>query len=198
MPFQVTCSSCKSTFNAPDSAANKRAKCPKCGGLIQLTAPAADDEILDAEEDFSSPIADQGVGALATSMSDAERKPCPMCGEMIQQEAIKCRFCGEIFDKVLANAERRRGGPGPVAGESVEEAAKRLIAEKQDKTISIQIFVTSLIGCFSPIIFIYGIVFLMRRPYPFPRKGLAIAGTVIHGFWSLIFFAGFIAGQMQK
>lgn len=200
MPFQVICPSCKSTFSAPDSAANKKAKSPQCGGVIQLSAPVSDEEILDAEEEsvFPSAAHAASIGEPATAaQADGNRKPCPICGEMIQPDAIKCRFCGEIFDRVLANAERRHG-PGPVAGESVEKAAKRLIAEKHDKTTALQLFLTSLIGCFSPILAIYGIVFLPRRPYPFPRKRLAIAGTLIHGFWTLAFIAGIIAGPLQK
>ena len=189
VPFQVTCSSCNGTFNAPDSAANKTTKCPKCGGLIQLTPPA-EAEVFDAEMDT-------GAEAAATATDGGgDRKPCPMCGEMIQQDALKCRFCGEIFDPVLAKAQRMRG-PGPQPGESVEAAAKRLMAEQQDKTTALQLFITSLLGCFSPILLIYGIVFLVRRPYPFPRKGLAIAGTIIHGFWTLVLIASIIAGQSQ-
>lgn len=187
MPIQVACSSCKSTFNAPDGAAGKTARCPKCNGVIQIPAPTAAEEIVDAEEVSDVPIADEGNWAAesaAKSPADGDRKPCPMCGETIQKEAVKCRFCGEIFDQVLANAERRRG-PGPVPGESVEAAARRLMAEQQDKTTALQIFLTGLIGCFSPILAIYGIVFLVRRPYPFPRKGLAIAGTVLHCIWLL-------------
>src|SRR5262249_4537250 len=45
---------------------------------------------------------------------EEQRRPCPMCGEMILVSAVKCRFCGEIFDPALKRAEerqRRRSGP---------------------------------------------------------------------------------------
>jgi predicted RNA-binding Zn-ribbon protein involved in translation (DUF1610 family) len=160
-------------FNAPDTAGGKRAKCPKCGGVIQIPAQAAADEILDAEPEVASPYTDDdfAVEAPAKPADEVERKPCPKCGEMIARNALKCRFCGEIFDPMLAMAERREG-----KGESRQDS--------QDKTNAIVIFVTSILGCFSPIVAIYGIIFLLKRPYSFPYKGLAIAGTIIHCLWT--------------
>ena len=68
----------------------------------------------------------------------------------------------------------------------IEAEAKRLLKEKQDTTTSWQLLATGILGCFSPILAIYGIIFLLRRPYSFPLKGLAIAGTVLHCIWTLL------------
>ena len=36
------------------------------------------------------------------------RRPCPMCGEMILVNAVKCRFCGEVFDDDLKGVETKK------------------------------------------------------------------------------------------
>jgi hypothetical protein len=181
-------------FNAPDNAAGKNAKCPNCGGGIQIPTPAPEPEIFDAEEAPMAGFTDEDFEIekpMGLPAATGDRRPCPMCGEMIQKDAIKCRFCGEVFDATLARADRRRG-PGPLPGESDADAAKRMAAEKSNRTTSILLFVMGLIGCFSPICAIYGIVFLVQRPYPFPYKGLAIAGTILHCLWTLILIASFL------
>ena len=69
---------------------------------------------------------------------------------------------------------------------AIQEAAKRLVRDQHDKTTSWQLLATGVIGCFSPILAIYGIVFLLRRPYSFPLKTLAVIGTVLHCLWTLL------------
>lgn len=34
--------------------------------------------------------------------TDAGTRPCPYCGELIKNNAIKCRFCGEFLDEQRA------------------------------------------------------------------------------------------------
>lgn len=67
---------------------------------------------------------------------------------------------------------------------AVQEAAKRMLRDKHDQTTSWQLLVTGILGCFSPILAIYGLIFVLRRPYSYPLKGLAIAGTVLHCIWT--------------
>ena len=60
MPIQVSCPSCRGMFNAPDTAAGKRAKCPTCGGVIDIQAPHSPaEEILEAEEEPAGGIDDE-------------------------------------------------------------------------------------------------------------------------------------------
>ena len=49
----------------------------------------------------SGPVADSQVEA---------RRPCPMCGETILASAVKCRFCGEVFDSVLKKGKGKKSG----------------------------------------------------------------------------------------
>jgi hypothetical protein len=98
-----------------------------------------------------------------------------MCGEMISSTAAKCRYCGENL----------RGGLS-TADENIERLVEKKIKQKQDSDTALQLFLTGLIGCFSPILAIYGIIFLIRRPYDYPRKTLAIVGTVLHCIWGSI------------
>ncbi|BBO34372.1 hypothetical protein PLANPX_3984 [Lacipirellula parvula] len=101
MPIQVTCPSCQTTLKTADSSAGKRAKCPKCDGVLDIPFPVA--EIVEDDEyelEVVAPAASNELGD-AEPASEADRRPCPACGEMIARKAIKCRFCNEIFDRSL-------------------------------------------------------------------------------------------------
>jgi len=116
VPIYISCPSCKQGFNAPDSSAGKRARCPKCGGAIDIAGtPAAVMRDVSAAgptsiprgdssqefDDMGTPADDLDVVQNATSQPAADRKPCPMCGEMILKTAAKCRYCGEVFDPAM-------------------------------------------------------------------------------------------------
>lgn len=109
-------------------------------------------------------------------MAVVEEKPCPMCGESIKAVARLCRYCGERFDGEPTEAEQER----------IEAAAKKLLRQRYESTTALQLFLTGLIACVSPVCAIYGICFLVAHPDPFPRRWMAVAGTVLHWIWTVL------------
>src|SRR5581483_5741728 len=58
MPIVITCPSCSTTLKAPDTAAGKKVKCPKCTSAISVPAaeaPALDEP--DPVEEIEAPRA---------------------------------------------------------------------------------------------------------------------------------------------
>ncbi len=75
MPIPVACSGCSAKLNAPDSAAGKRVKCPKCQAVIVIpTAPAAAFEVIDDDEPVVVPPA-KPARAKAVVDDDDDDKP---------------------------------------------------------------------------------------------------------------------------
>lgn len=116
MPIKVACEKCGKVLKAPDAAAGKKAKCPSCGHVMRLpeaaagVTPLAEPEPLPDPEpnplgealsyELAAPKGAEPV-PVAAPPSAEPRRPCPACGEMIPVKALKCRFCGEVFDKSL-------------------------------------------------------------------------------------------------
>jgi hypothetical protein len=178
VPIRVTCPTCKGVFNAPDSAAGKRAKCPTCGGVIDIQAPPPPpEEVLDAEVETASRFDDDDFDVeppadLPAAIGD--RKPCPMCGEMIQKDAVKCRYCGEIFDPVLRASEQ-----------------KKARASDPDSTMTALDWVLAII-C-SNIACILGIIWMVQGK---PKGKIMILAAILANVgWAII---GAILGALQE
>ena len=127
MPISFKCSSCGKALTAPDAAAGKRAKCPACATVMPIPERVFDAEEIGAEEidegfrlqgepdaaakaglSSEDPLAFLSPGQPAdqppppAGVTDAqERRPCPICREMIVATAAKCRFCGAVLDVTL-------------------------------------------------------------------------------------------------
>jgi phage FluMu protein Com len=55
MPITVVCRSCSARLNAPDTAAGKRVKCPKCAAVLTVPAPTAADDDFEVVDDEPAP-----------------------------------------------------------------------------------------------------------------------------------------------
>jgi predicted RNA-binding Zn-ribbon protein involved in translation (DUF1610 family) len=172
--IEVTCPSCTGRFSAPDNAAGKKAKCPKCGGVIAIPTaappPPPKDDIFDAEFEPQRPFTDEDFeveapAQIASTAATGAQKPCPMCGEMIQASAVKCRFCGEVFDPLLKKKAKRASKGG-----------------SDDDDLSTVDWVLAIlcsgIGC------IMGIVYLIQGK---PKAGKMILISIVAGvFWNIV------------
>jgi predicted RNA-binding Zn-ribbon protein involved in translation (DUF1610 family) len=167
VPIQVTCTHCNAKLTTDDSKAGRKAKCPKCGGVIEIPMPQSlgADDVLEAEVDPFRGLSDdyQLEDPVPAPTSTSDRKPCPMCGEMISKDAVKCRYCGEIFDPVL------------------KKAAKKSYAA-EDENLGAGEWVLAVL-C-SSIACIVGIVWMIQGK---PKgKKLFLAALAVQGFWILV------------
>jgi predicted RNA-binding Zn-ribbon protein involved in translation (DUF1610 family) len=60
----------------------------------------------------------------ATTAPPESRRPCPACGEMILSEAVKCRFCGEVFDPKLKKGKAKKAKKKSGGGVSSASASR--------------------------------------------------------------------------
>lgn len=132
MSIEVSCQSCGKVLRAKDSAAGKTAKCPDCGNAIQIPEAVYDaeeedwgSESYDDEYDDAYGYDDYDVSGAPADV-DANRKPCPMCGEMIVTGAAKCRYCGEVFDRKLAKLKGGRKKRGNVDPEEITKFRREM------------------------------------------------------------------------
>src|SRR5690242_4122227 len=106
MSITFKCTTCDRLLKVKEEMAGRRVRCPECRAVLQVP------ELQDAEESPApTQPAEVGYAVAApesTEGSAEKRRPCPMCGEMILMDAVKCRFCGEIFDETLKRAEGKK------------------------------------------------------------------------------------------
>jgi DNA-directed RNA polymerase subunit M/transcription elongation factor TFIIS len=166
MPIQFPCPSCGHKLKAPEDQVGKFAKCPFCQQQFSVPEPVSETEEIYSAEAVSEP------GTYATSPAppadEGQRQPCPMCGEMIMVDAVKCRFCGEIFDETLKKAEKRKKGGG----------------HDRDSDLTVGEIVAAVL-C-SGIACIIGIVWMIQgKPKGLKMTGLSILFII---FWNVIYY----------
>jgi predicted RNA-binding Zn-ribbon protein involved in translation (DUF1610 family) len=195
VPIPVTCPSCGKKLQAPDAAAGKQARCPSCASLMTVPEPVHEAEEVGPDFGIGEPSGPSGgVGGLLDEL-DAQsaaagpavpwtpaparapapagpvgepRRPCPMCGEMILASAVKCRYCGEVFDPTLKRKEAK---------------ARRYSSSDEDLSTAdwLLAILCSGIGC------IIGVVWLIQGK---PKAGKMIGVSVLCAIlWNVVRFA---------
>lgn len=180
MPISFECPHCGKKLKAPDNAVGRQSPCPRCGNLVTCPEPVYEAEVaevtMEPVEDDLDPygVVDEDVGGpvmprMAAGPESENRRPCPMCGEMIVASAAKCRYCGEVFDKTLKKAKSKK---------------KKKQQSRDDEVLSgLEIFVGIFcagIGC------ICGIVYMVQgKPKGIKLLGLSIMMAIV---WNVLRF----------
>lgn len=108
--IEFNCPECGKLLRTGDEKAGVRAKCPDCGGPIQVPHPekqpveTQEDEFdIGADDEETDGYRSQfGPAGPATSAGDMQS--CPMCGEQIKAAAVRCRYCGEDLSGGIQHA----------------------------------------------------------------------------------------------
>ena len=76
MPIAVVCPSCAAKMRAPDSAAGRKTKCPKCGTALVVPRPGAEH----AQSPHQQPLPRSVSGSEPTPVRfDRRRNPHRLC-----------------------------------------------------------------------------------------------------------------------
>jgi predicted RNA-binding Zn-ribbon protein involved in translation (DUF1610 family) len=130
MAISFQCPNCGKKLKAPDSAAGKQSSCPGCGNMVTCPEPVHDAEVVEmtmepiADERDPYGLADEGASGpvlprAAPAPGGEDRRPCPMCGEMILATAAKCRYCGEVFDPTLKKVAGKKSKKSRASDENL-------------------------------------------------------------------------------
>jgi len=139
-----------------------------CGQAIEIPAASSEEEIFDADPSPFDGLSEKEM--TAGEVSQDQRHPCPACGEMIVLGAVKCHFCGEIFDETLKKQEQKKQKKEIVAAEGGDLSTTEWIIA----------ILCSGIGC------IAGTVWMIQGK-PKGKKMLMVS-LCVQGFWVVVRF----------
>src|SRR5437868_6752764 len=93
MTSTQSCATCGKTAEVPEFFSGESWRCPTC--VDRTPIPEEREEILVAEVNGDERAVQE---ARLETTSSEDRRPCPVCGEMILALAAKCRYCKQLLD----------------------------------------------------------------------------------------------------
>ncbi len=121
--LRFLCPRCGKRLKAPETAAGRTVKCPKCSAVVLVPvvssgADPASSPPTSSQRQQSATARDPAREAKAQSEppeanAGPEVKQCPFCSETIMATARKCKHCGEILDPELKESRQLAGKAQP-------------------------------------------------------------------------------------
>jgi len=174
---RLSCPICLSSFHASELV-------HRCTGCDQIHHEECWTEIggcgtFGCQRAPAAVVANDSPRAPLTAWGDT--KDCPICGETIKSIALKCRYCGAMFETVdpQTAADLRRMAASSSELQSVKQSVTAL-------------FIVSLLGCAAPLVALIAAVYLIPR-----RKALEKCGPLykIMG-WTALALSAFFSALM--
>ena len=189
MTIEFNCRHCDKVLKTSEDKAGRQAKCPGCGEVIEVPqtgdgtfvdVPPSDERVIERLSDEPPPV----------PASTDDTKPCPICGEPIKTDSIRCRFCGEIFEssgprrgRLSGYREMRPFPPGEVIADAWRIYTGRMgLLIGSFMAMSLLTAITSIVGSVP-------VAFLQSRYEQGDFIGTTIAGCVAAVF--VVLTAGF-------
>jgi len=105
MAIKAQCPNCGKVISAPDSYLGKKVKCSNCSTKFRMLKPEEKKEAPEIQQKAEQVINQEEKKEVRRETEKPvepevkrEDKKCPACGNSLRQEAIKCRYCGEIVE----------------------------------------------------------------------------------------------------
>ncbi len=113
------CAYCDAVLKVADAYAGKKARCPKCNGVMRVPDPADARDPAVARADPAEGLDGLDAGLLSEAIEQDRRapptgtRPCGVCGGVVGYGAAICRHCGALLRGAAKTASRDRGVEAP-------------------------------------------------------------------------------------
>jgi hypothetical protein len=183
MPIAVACHSCSAKFHAKQEHVGKRAKCPKCGAVLTITAPAASAPPAAKPSPAPSALAQFFDEELAASPANGPGSQvgkivrCPKCGLPIPPGQGGCLSCVSRPAAPASEPSRQEPGTptfsGRFAPQSDAAEKRRYKSDMSDKA-------TNWMAKGGTVLFVVGVIAVVAYWFTSRVTNVTLASLISH------------------